>query len=162
MIEVSVHYPTYREVNNPSSDKVRFEFAKPHFPLLAWQTAWEGVTYDLPKGYGVAYHDWVCNRYLVAPMPFNIIIGAFISLWYWLRYGCAYFYHKHRGKTYRDAKREFDQRFDTSQRQMEIMRKQGVDEGIRKSSEYYNYLLDNFGKLNEEEALIKRKELLGY
>ena len=89
MFEISIHYPYGRRIDEPSSDRVRFEFVLPKRPFLFWDTHEVGMRMNIPKGYGIAWFDFECNRYLYALMPFNILCAFGIWLWIGLRYRVA-------------------------------------------------------------------------
>ena len=40
----------------------------------------------LPTGYGVAWHDWQCNRAVCYPIPLNVVVGIARAFYFWLRY----------------------------------------------------------------------------
>ena len=94
MIEVSVHYPVGRVIGEPVSDKVRIEFILPKRPFLYWRGTKPELGLIFPRGYGVAWYDFNRDRVLMAPIPFNLGIGALVWLWYWFRYG-AYWFSRH-------------------------------------------------------------------
>jgi hypothetical protein len=96
MIEVSIHYPIGRLVGEPASDKVRLEFTLPKRPFLLWIDDRLAESIPYPKGYGVAFKEWFTGRLLLAPMPFNILIGGLIWGYHWLRIGFASWCWKHR------------------------------------------------------------------
>ncbi len=100
MIEVSIHYPICKIVNESSQnqikinnetaqDKIRFEIVFPKRPFLFWTYVSELEVFPCPKGYGVAYYDYNRNRFLFAPMPANVFIAASIKMYYLLKYGFA-------------------------------------------------------------------------
>jgi len=39
----------------------------------------------VPRGWGLAYRPWNSLGYVVSPVPFNLMIGASIAAWRWLR-----------------------------------------------------------------------------
>lgn len=104
MIEISIHYPTYREVGKADKDKVKIEFIAPRRPFLFWGDTHFSESISFPRGYGVAYvvvyEDILRRKLLFAPMPFNILIGGGIWLYHWLRVGFAAWCWRHtsRGK----------------------------------------------------------------
>ena len=104
MLEVSIHYPVLsivgvehgiKVLEKPSRDRVRVEFAYPKRPFLWWGTVREAEQIQYPKGYGVAYYDFVQDRLLFALMPFNILIGGIIWFYRWMRIGFASWCFKH-------------------------------------------------------------------
>jgi len=101
MIEVSIHYPTNREVGKPAADEVRIELVLPKHPFMFWSCLpREHEAIQFPKGYGVAYRSYEKDSLLFAPMPFNILIGAAIHIYHWTRIGFAasVWKHEHRIK----------------------------------------------------------------
>lgn len=87
MIEVSIYYPIARRIEEPAKDRVRFEFVLPKRPFLFWVERHISAELNLPKGYGVAWFDYTTDRALYAPMPFNVLVGIGIWLWYTIRFG---------------------------------------------------------------------------
>lgn len=98
MIEVSIHSPMVRTVNEPSADKVRIEFVLPKRPLLFWAEHHTHECLQFPRGYGVAYYDRNRDKVLFAPMPFNVLIAGAIHIYRWFRVGCAVWFWKHKPK----------------------------------------------------------------
>ena len=95
MIEVSIHYPVCREVNEPSSDKVRIEFVLPKRPFMLWADHHIAEMIPLPKGWGLAYHDPIRARDLMVLKPFNIVVGFLIWSYQWTRVGFAVWLFRH-------------------------------------------------------------------
>ena len=98
MIEVTIHYPIGRLINEPDSDKLKIEFIRPKRPFLWWGEYREAEAIQYPKGYGVAYADLAKDKLLFVPMPFNILVGWFIWSYHWLRVGFASWCWRHRPK----------------------------------------------------------------
>jgi hypothetical protein len=96
MLEVSVYYPICTKKDEQVGDKVRIEFVLPKRPFLFWSDYHEAEMIQYPRGYGVAYADLPKNRLLMAPMPFNILIGGLIWGYHWFRVGFAAWCWKHR------------------------------------------------------------------
>jgi len=95
MIEISVYYPVAKGISNPSCDKVRIEFALPKRPYLFWVDDRMDAEIPYPRGYGVAWCEIWTGKLLLAPIPFNVLIGFSIWLWSWLRWGAARWFWKH-------------------------------------------------------------------
>ncbi len=101
MLEVKIHYPIGRRIDEPTYDRVRFEFTLPKRPFLFWydRNIEVGECLQFPKGFGLAYYktytDNLQPRCLMAPMPFNILIGFGVWLYFWTRYGVAGWLHGH-------------------------------------------------------------------
>ena len=104
MIEVTIHYPVGKRIDEPSGDRVRIEFVLPKRPFLFWADHKVGECLDYPWGYGVAYYDYERDRHLFAPIPFNIFVGAIIWWHHWLRVGFAAWCYRHKPKTKGKAK----------------------------------------------------------
>lgn len=106
MFEVSIHYPIGRLKDAPAADKVRIEFVCPKRPILFWAEYKVYKQIQFPRGYGVAYKDFLTDKILFAPMPLNLIVGAVIWIYQWTRIGFARwcFYHAPR-KTSGDARK---------------------------------------------------------
>ena len=102
MIEVSIWYPVARVIGRDGltedaiSGNVRIEFVFPKRPFLVWWTQHVGAEIPYPRGYGVAHRCWDRQELLLAPMPFNILIGGVIWVWQWLRVGFAEWCWGHR------------------------------------------------------------------
>ena len=95
MLEVSIHYPTARKVDEPYVERARIEFVLPKRPFLFWASYYESECLQFPRGYGVVYYSPNCNRVLFAPMPFNILIAVAIHIYHWLRTGFAIWLYRH-------------------------------------------------------------------
>ena len=92
MIEVKIHYPISRRVDEPGFDRVRVKFVLPKKPFLFWrgfEIGEAGEALDLPRGYGVAWVDFPNARTLQAPKPLNVIVALCIWLWQFVEYELA-------------------------------------------------------------------------
>jgi hypothetical protein len=99
MIEVKIYDPVVRQTGkDPLTGKIRIEFIIPKRPFLFWSSYAVEKHIQYPKGYGVAYRDWNSNRILMAPMPFNILIGFLTWSYDWTRMGFAGWCWRHRPK----------------------------------------------------------------
>ena len=103
MLEISTWYPTYRvNVKTPGvtgsglREKVKIEFIIPKRPFLIWWRPTDGVMIPYPKGFGVAYRSSVTLDILLAPMPFNVVIGGLIWAYEWVRFGFAHWLWEHK------------------------------------------------------------------
>lgn len=100
MIEVTIEYPINRLVNEPASDHVHIEFVWPKRPFLFWSTKlMMNERLPLPKGFGVAWYDYMSARALMAPMPLNLLIGFLIWLYLWVKYSSTYWLVTHTPKS---------------------------------------------------------------
>jgi len=95
MIEITIYYPIGRKVDEPSGDKVRVEFVLPKRPFLFWSDVSIGEQVVYPKGFGIAWYDFERARLLFAPIPFNLLVGALIWSWHWVRFGQAAWFERH-------------------------------------------------------------------
>ena len=101
MIEVSIWNPITRVIKTPNpvlAGKVRIEFVLPRRPFLVEDSYQEAEMIQYPRGYGMAYVDWNSNKLIFAPIPFNIVVGALIWAWNWVRIGFARWCYTHRHK----------------------------------------------------------------
>jgi len=100
VIEVSIHYPYGRAVNEPSKDRVSMEFILPKRPFLFWSEHRIGEMLQYPKGYGVAYYDMLTDKVLMVMMPFNVLVGFAIWSYQWTRFGIAHWLVRHLPRWY--------------------------------------------------------------